>query len=63
MYADDISTYHSSKDIMQLNTTLSKELRRVNRWLQGNKLSPNVAKTHSMLITRKQKRMFLTASN
>ena len=45
MCADDTSIYHSSKDIMQLNTALNEELWRLDRWLQGNKLSLNVAKT------------------
>ena len=63
MYADDTSIYHSSKDIMQFNTALNEELRRLDRWLQGNKLSLNVAKTRSMLVTTKQKKKYFTASN
>ena len=56
MYADDTSIYHSSKDITQLNTALNEELRKLDRWLKGNKLFLNVAKTRSMLITVKQKK-------
>ena len=63
MYADDTSIYHSSKDIAQLNAVLNEELRRLDRWLKGNKLSLNVAKTCSMLITTKQKKKYLTAAN
>ena len=63
MYADDTSIYHYSKDITQLNTALNEELWRLDRWLQGNQLSLNVAKTRSMLITTKQKKKYLTASN
>ena len=63
IYADDTSIYHSSKDIMQLNTALNRELRGLDWWLQGNELSPNVAKTRSMLKTTKQKKKYLTASN
>ena len=63
MYADDTSIYHSSKDIAQLNAVLNEELRRLDRWLKGNKLSLNVAKTCSMLITTKQKKNYLTAAN
>ena len=63
MYADDTSIYHSSKDIAQLNAVLNEELRRLDRWLKGNKLSLNVAKTRSMLITTKQKKKYLTAAN
>ena len=63
MYTDDTSIYHSSKDIMQFNTALNEELRRLDRWLQGNKLSLNVAKTRSILITTKQTKKYLTATN
>ena len=63
MYADDTSIYYSSKDSMQLNTALYKELRRLDRWLQGNKLSLNVAKTRSMLIITRKNNRHLTASN
>ena len=56
MYADDTSVYHSSKDTMQLNTALNEELRRLDRWLKGNKLSLNVAKIPSMLITTKKRK-------
>ena len=44
MYANDASIHHSSEDITQLNMALNEELRRLDRWLQGNKLSLNVAK-------------------
>ena len=47
IYADGTSIYHSSKDITQLNTALNEELRRLDRWLKGNKLSLNVDKTRS----------------
>ena len=63
MYAGDASIYHSSKDIMQLDMALHEELRRLDRWLKGNKLSLNVAKTSSMLITMKQKKKYFTASS
>ena len=63
MYADDTSIYHSCKDIMQLNAVSNEELRRLDRWLKGNKLSLNVAKTRSMLITTKQKKKYLMAAN
>ena len=62
MYAHDTSIHHSSKYITQLNTALNEEVRRLDSWLQGNKLSLNIAKTRSMLIITKQKK-YLTASN
>ena len=63
MYAYDTSIYHSSKDNTQLNMDLNEELRRLDKWLKGNKLYLNVAKTPSMLITTKQKKKCLKASN
>ena len=63
MYADDTSIYYSSKNITLLNTALNEDLRRLDRCLKGNKLFFNVAKTSSMLITTKQKKKDLEASN
>ena len=63
VYSDDTSIYHSSKDIAQLNAIVNEEIYRLDRWLKGNKLSLNVAKTRSMLITTKQKKKYLTAAN
>ena len=63
MYADDTSLYLCSKDISQLNNTINKDLKKLDEWLMGNKLSLNVAKTHSMLIASQQKHKSLTLSN
>ena len=63
MYADDTSIYHSSKDITQLNMALNIEIRKLDKSLKGDKLSLNVAKTRSILITTKQKKKYLTTSN
>ena len=63
MYADDTSLCHQSNDITQLNKAINTDLRHLDSWLQGNKLSLNVGKTHSMLITTKQKRNILQDTN
>ena len=55
MYADDTSLCHQSHDLTQLNEAINSDLSKLEAWLQGNKLSLNVAKTHSMLISTKQK--------
>ena len=47
----------------QLNGTINNDLKQLDAWLQGNKLSLNVTKTHSMLITTKQKRNILKSTN
>ena len=55
MYADDASLCHQSSDITQLNEAINSDLAQVEKWLKGNKLSLNVMKTHSMLISTKPK--------
>ena len=60
MYADDTSIYCCSKDVPQLNREINEDLEKLDEWLMGNKLSLNVAKTHSMLIATQQKHKSLT---
>ena len=54
-YADDTSLTLQSQDISQLNETINDDLRRLDLWMQGNKLCLNVSKTQSMLICTKPK--------
>ena len=63
MYADDASIYRCSKDMPQLNKEINKDLEKLDEWLIGNKLSLNVAKTHSMLIASQQKHKSLSRSD
>ena len=51
MYADDTSIYRCSKDMSQLNKEINEDLEKLDEWLMSNKLSLNVAITHSMLIS------------
>ena len=63
MYADDTSLCYQSRDLTQLNEAINSDLKKLETWLQGNKLSLNVAKTHSMLISTKQKGSSLRSRN
>ena len=63
MYADDTSLCHRSHDLPQLNEAINSDLKKLETWLNGNKLSLNVAKTHSMLISTKQKGSSLRSRN
>ena len=55
MFADDTCFSHQSSEISLLNEVISEDLAHVDNWLKGNKLSLNVMKTHSMLISMKPK--------
>ena len=63
MYADDTSLCYQSHDMTRLNEAINSDLTKLDTWLQGNKLSLNVAKTHSMLISSKQKHSSLKGQN
>ena len=63
MFADDSCLYHQSSDISLLNEAINEDLRYVDNWLKGNKLSLNVMKTYSMLISTKPKLRALKSKN
>ena len=63
MYADDTSLCYQSHDSTQLNEDINSDLKKLVTWLEGNKLSLNVAKTHSMLISTKQRGSSLRSRN
>ena len=62
MYADDNSLCLKSRDISQLNGAINDNLEYLDSWLNGNKLSLNVAKTQSMSIATKPKHRTLNNS-
>ena len=55
MYADDTSLTLQSQDISELSETINDDSRRLDLWMQGNKLALNVSKSQSMLICSKPK--------
>ena len=63
MYADDRSLCYQSSDINELNEAINIDLKQLDIWLQGNKLSLNVAKTNSMLVSTKQQHNILKSRN
>ena len=63
MYAGDTSISYKSKILTQLNEAMNDDLMSLESWLKGNKISLNVAKTHTMLICSKYKQRALINSN
>ena len=63
MYADDTSLCHQSHNLTQLNGAINNDLKQLDTWLKGNKLSLNVAETHAMLVSTKRKHMTLKSQN
>ena len=50
MYADDASIYYASESVSKINQAVNADLEALKGWLEGNKLSLNVAKTDAMII-------------
>ena len=63
MYADDTSLCFQSKDLSRIHEALNEDLSRLNAWLISNKLSLNVAKTQSVLVSTRATRKALDKSN
>ena len=63
MYANDTSFCYRSHELTRLSEAINSDPRKLDTWLQSNKLFLNVAKTHSMLISTKQKHNILESQN
>ena len=50
MYADDTSISYSSKSVAERNEAVNSDLKRLQIWLGGNKLSLKIAKTQCMIL-------------
>ena len=55
MYADDTSLAYASNSIDDITESMNAELENLRKWLHGNKLTLNVAKTTSMVIGTNRK--------
>ena len=55
MYADDTSLAYASNSIDDITKSMNAELENLRKWLHGNKLTLNVAKTTSMIIGTNRK--------
>ena len=57
LFADDTNIFYQPKDIKVLMETLNNELKKVNLWLQANKLSLNIKKTHVIIFKARRKKI------
>ena len=55
MYTDDTSLLFSSKNILTINERINEDLKCLEIWLAGNKLSINPAKTYCLLVGSRKK--------
>ena len=55
MFADDTNMFMTGKDLNSLEIVFNTELEKINEWIQTNKLSLNLSKTHFMLFKGRKK--------
>ena len=55
LYADDSVIVHSSKNVEEINSVLSREMESVHKWLVENRLSLHLGKTESIVFGTKRK--------
>ena len=60
MYADDTSITYAGKDLNEIDDYLNKDLKSVNTWLSSNRLTLNLSKTELLVITSRQRRVYLS---
>ena len=60
MYADDTSITYAGKDLNEIDDYLNKDLKSVITWLSSNKLTLNLTKTEFLIITSRQRRVYLS---
>ena len=60
MYADDTSITYAGKDLNEIDDYLNNDLKSVNTWLSSNKLTLNLTKTEFLIITSRQRRVYLS---
>ena len=48
--ADDTSIYIDSDDLITLQKTVNKELQKVKKWLDANRLALNISKTNYVIF-------------
>ena len=58
LYADDTSLCYQSPDLTQLNEAINSDLRKLDTWLQINRLSLNVVKLILCLFTQSRNTIF-----
>ena len=50
IFADDTNIYYESSDILEIQKTVNKELKKVQKWLDANQLALNIEKTNFVLF-------------
>ena len=53
-FADDTDIYYESSDLLNVRKIVNRELRKVRKWLDANRLASNINKTNFVLLHSSQ---------
>ena len=60
LFADDINIYYESSDLLNIQKILNRELRKVRKWLEANRLALNIERTNFVLFHSSQRKLTQT---
>ena len=60
LFADDTNIYYESSDLLNIQKILNRELRKVRKWLEANRLALNIEKTNFVLFHSSQGKLIQT---
>ena len=65
LFADDTNNYFESNDLLKVENTVNKELKKLCLWLNVNRLSLNISKTNYIIFypNNKPLRNHITTKN
>ena len=56
LFADDTGIYFDSENLLTLQKIVKRELRKVRKWLEANRLALNISRTNYVIFTPLQKK-------
>ena len=57
LFADDTNIYYESSDLLNIQKIVNRELRKVRKWLEANRLALNIDKTNFVLFHSSQRNL------
>ena len=55
LFADDTNIYYESSDLMNIQKIVNRELRKIRKWLEANRLALNIEKTNFVIFRSQQR--------
>ena len=57
LFADDTSIYYDANDLITLQKVINRELRKIRKWLEANRLALNISKTNYVIFHSPSKKI------